>query len=313
MNGSHGPIDSMYTKMVLIANLYYKDKLSQQEIAQKLQLSRPWVSKLLARAEEVGIVKIEVRSPYTGSTALSAALTEKYALEHACVVERDADGDALARTAADYFLSILRSRDVVGVGWGTSVSRLIAHVPQDDFPQVQVVPLAGSFGNSISHFPNYSAMRLSETLRASARVLHTPALCVSQEEYNTLMANDTTCEVLHMAEHADILLLGIGALADSISPQYGAFGPEDIRTLKEKHVIGDVALQYFDAQGKPADIEAASRLIKADIFHASANARVSLGIAEGLHKVRTIDAALRLKLVNVLFTGEATALALLSL
>ena len=43
----------MLDKMVLVANLYYRSKLSQQDIAQKLNISRPWVSKLLSRAEEL--------------------------------------------------------------------------------------------------------------------------------------------------------------------------------------------------------------------------------------------------------------------
>ena len=60
--------DSMLDKMTLIATLYYKDKLSQQEIAKKLHISRPWVSKLLSRAEELGIVKIEIESPISGNS-----------------------------------------------------------------------------------------------------------------------------------------------------------------------------------------------------------------------------------------------------
>ena len=48
--------DNMLDKIVLVATLYYKNKLSQQEIAKKLSISRPWVSKLLSRAEDLGIV-----------------------------------------------------------------------------------------------------------------------------------------------------------------------------------------------------------------------------------------------------------------
>lgn len=55
--------DTMLDKIVLVANLYYKNKLSQQEIAKKLNISRPWVSKLLSRAEDLGIVKIGSTPP----------------------------------------------------------------------------------------------------------------------------------------------------------------------------------------------------------------------------------------------------------
>ena len=306
--------DPMFPKMLLAANLYYKEKLSQQEIAQQLNISRPWVSKLLKRAEEAGIVRIEILSPYTGHTELEQALCEKYALKRCAIAQgKDPDLARCAQSAAEYFLSVLRAEDTVGVGWGTSVSRLIGHVEPRSFPNVRIVPLAGSFGNTISHFPNFSAMRLSEILGGEACVLHTPALCASAEEYALLISNEATRTALYRAEHADILLLGIGAFADSVSPQYGVFGEADIQALRDQQAIGDVALQYLDSKGSPIDIEATRRLIKADIFKASANARVSLGIAAGLQKAHTIDAALKLKLVNALFTNEETALALLGL
>lgn len=306
--------DPMFPKMLLAANLYYKEKLSQQEIAQQLNISRPWVSKLLKRAEEAGIVRIEILSPYTGHTELEQALCEKYDLKHCAIAQgKDPALDRSAQAAADFFLSVLRTEDTVGVGWGTSVSRLIDHVEPRTFPNVRIVPLAGSFGNTISHFPNFSAMRLSEILGGEACVLHTPALCASEEEYALLTNNEATRTALYRAEHADILLLGIGAFADSVSPQYGVFGEADIQALRDQQAIGDVALQYLNSKGQPIDIEATRRLIKADIFKSSANARISIGIAAGLQKAHTIDAALKLQLVNALFTNEETALALLGL
>ena len=79
--------DSMFHRMVLISNLYYKEKLSQQQIAKKLNISRPWVSKLLARAEELGIVKIEVLSPFTNNTAMENALIKKYNMKYVGVIQ----------------------------------------------------------------------------------------------------------------------------------------------------------------------------------------------------------------------------------
>ena len=79
--------DAMLDRITLIATLYYKDKLSQQEIAKKLNISRPWVSKLLTRAEELGIVKIEIESPILGNTQLEQQLCDKYQLEYASVID----------------------------------------------------------------------------------------------------------------------------------------------------------------------------------------------------------------------------------
>ena len=50
--------DTMTDRIILVATLYYKEKLSQQEIAKRLGVSRPWISKLLKKAEDLGLVKI---------------------------------------------------------------------------------------------------------------------------------------------------------------------------------------------------------------------------------------------------------------
>lgn len=304
--------DSMIDKIVLIANLYYKSKLSQQEIAKKLNISRPWVSKLLARAEELEIVKIEVTAPFTNNSELEHALMEKYGIQHVSAVKTDDTAkDYVALAAANYFISHLKPKDVIGVGWGNAVSRFVSELHPIHSPDAQIVPLAGSFGNTFDILPNYNTIQLAETIGGTANVLHTPATCSSLEEYETLMNNEHTRSLIHMAEHADILLVGIGVFETSIMPKYGILNPDEIAALKKKHAIGDVGLQYLDVQGNPVDIDATRRMIKADIFKASKNSRITLGIAEGLNKIDIIHVALSLKLINAFFTDEQTAIALL--
>ncbi len=301
--------DSMFHRMVLISNLYYKEKLSQQQIAKKLNISRPWVSKLLARAEELGIVKIEVLSPFTNNTAMENALIKKYNMKYVGVIQ---SSENVAFAAANYFISELRTKDVVGVGWGKSVSNLIEKTPSVYFPEVQLIPLSGSFGNTLNVLPNYNTIQLAEKINGIAKVFHTPLVC-SKEEYHTLMSNKRTQQFIQLAEHANILLLGIGVFETSIVPQYGILEPHEIEELKQKNALGDVGLKYFDKQGNVVETEKTKMLIKADIVKASKNARTVIGIAQGLNKVNIIDVALSLNLFHAFFTDEKTASALLSI
>ena len=301
--------DSMFHRMVLISNLYYKEKLSQQQIAKKLNISRPWVSKLLARAEELGIVKIEVLSPFTNNTAMENALIKKYNMKYVGVIQ---SSENVAFAAANYFISELRTKDVVGVGWGKSVSNLIEKTPSVYFPEVQLIPLSGSFGNTLNVLPNYNTIQLAEKINGIAKVFHTPLVC-SKEEYHTLMSNKRTQQFIQLAEHANILLLGIGVFETSIVPQYGILEPHEIEEIKKKNALGDVGLKYFDKQGNVVETEKTKMLIKADIVKASKNARTVIGIAQGLNKVNIIDVALSLNLFHAFFTDEKTASALLSI
>jgi len=69
--------------------------LNQAQIATRLDVSRPGVSRLLQEARDAGIVKIQIVDPNANGTRLEAALREKFGLKHAVVVPSDTnDADA---------------------------------------------------------------------------------------------------------------------------------------------------------------------------------------------------------------------------
>ena len=49
---------------VEVARLYYQSDYSQQEIANKLNISRPTISRLLKYAKEKGFVQISIADPF---------------------------------------------------------------------------------------------------------------------------------------------------------------------------------------------------------------------------------------------------------
>ena len=68
------------TLLAAVAELYYKDGLTQDAIAKRLGLSRATIVNYLRQGREKGIVDIQIKgSAYTGSE-LSQELREKYGL-----------------------------------------------------------------------------------------------------------------------------------------------------------------------------------------------------------------------------------------
>jgi len=75
--------------MAKVADLYYLRDLTQQEIAERLGISRPMVSRLLQRSRAEGIVRIEVIPPNGVHHDLERELEERFALREAIVTQVD--------------------------------------------------------------------------------------------------------------------------------------------------------------------------------------------------------------------------------
>ena len=67
-----------------IAEAYYVDELTQQQIADRFGLSRPKVSRLLKKAREARIVNITLVPPSGDVAALERALEQAYATQGSC-------------------------------------------------------------------------------------------------------------------------------------------------------------------------------------------------------------------------------------
>lgn len=64
--------------LIKAAELYYRDGLSQQEIAQKLHTSRTSISRALIQARNEGYVQIRIQYPEQSNLGLERELEEKY-------------------------------------------------------------------------------------------------------------------------------------------------------------------------------------------------------------------------------------------
>src|SRR5262245_38181613 len=105
---------------------YYKDELTQDEIAQRLPVSRASVGRLLDRARKVDLVSINLNAEYLDAFELSGELRRTFGLAEALVVpdheKEPADHHMLnARIGlggAQFMSTHLRPAATPGVGVG---------------------------------------------------------------------------------------------------------------------------------------------------------------------------------------------------
>ena len=132
--------------MVTAAVMYYQAHRSQAQIAQHLGVSRPTVSRLLAQARQLGIVRIEIVPP-TADPGLGKDLQERLGLRGIHIAAGLADPDdpapVLAGRLNDALAGVgLHPGDVLVVGWGRAIYSL-GRYELAPLPGVVVVPALG--------------------------------------------------------------------------------------------------------------------------------------------------------------------------
>jgi transcriptional regulator with XRE-family HTH domain len=117
--------------LIKLARLYYEENLTQDEIAERLRLSRQKVQRLLRRALKDGIVQITIR-PITGIFSdLEKGLEKRYGLREALVVETTAYDyePTVARDvgagAAEYLTRVLQPHDRIVISWGGTLLPMV--------------------------------------------------------------------------------------------------------------------------------------------------------------------------------------------
>lgn len=304
-------------KLVEICRLYYEKGLTQAQIARKLKLSRPSISKHLAEARKRGIVKIEIRSPLDSDEDLLDKLARLFSLQGGLIIPSGAKNENLisrliVSQATVYLEKLLPTIKKIGIGWGSTVGNLLDELkPQSirDNEDRVVCPIIGNAPNAIRWLQTNELARIfAQKTNYTPYYLHAPAF-PSSESNKQLFTN--TIEYQKISEiwaNLDTVLMGIGTYP-SVPDQATAvrFG----RALKEKKAVGVIATYYYDYDGNiiesPNDI-----VIRIPLEHFKHAQRV-IAICGGMQKLTAIRGALMTGLITHLVTDEITARELIRL
>jgi lsr operon transcriptional repressor len=301
---------------------YYKDELTQEEIAKRLSVSRASVGRLLDRARRVGLVTIHLNTEYLNAFELSAELRQVFGLSEALVVpdheKEPADHHALnARIGlggAQFISTHLRPGGTLGVGWGETVSRVIAATNFGAVGPVHMVTLTGGVDGYLPTI--LSSKGESSTADAdltTAAVIPAPTFASSASLAAALRREPTIQQVLKQACSVDQAIVGVGTpTTDATIVQLGFLSADDVRMLRERDVVGDILGQFFDADGKVVDLPIHDRRIGIQLSDLRGIPKV-VGVAGGLHKVDAILGALHGGFLDILVTNEIAAIRLLEL
>lgn len=308
--------------LIKAAELYYRDGLSQQEIAQKLHTSRTSISRALIQARNEGYVQIRIQYPEQSNLGLERELEEKYGLTEALIAvpayDQSSDQE-VAFQAVDYTLRVLKKNMVLGMTWGRAMHGFVEQLAQDErlrslsFRNVKIVPFLGTPGVTqldsweATTYSNTLATKVGNLLHCASYNLSAPMYVDGEKEKELIEGIDEISKVLHMAETADMALIGIGSMQkDSSIIKAGIRTEEEYKELIQKGAVGEVVGRIYDKNGQTVDEDLQRKMIGISLDKI-AKIPVRVGISYGKDKIEAIKGAIAGGLVNVLVTDVPTA------
>lgn len=301
-------LDGEHTRLLTrAALLYYRDGLTQAEVAGRLGVSRPTAGRLLSRAREAGVVRIEIDSPLRSATELEVAIEKMFGLREAVVIESESRSE-LGRAGAELLGRRLASGSVVGVGWSRTVRETADSFRPRGIDGVTIVQLDGAWtsGEYRTHADHILAT-LASRLSGTSVALPAPLYVDQPATARRLMSDTSIRTALDLADRADICVFGIGDLSTSTTLVLGGFVDErQVSDLAAAGAVGDVCGRFFDDSGTPIGGQLADRTISLPLPRLR-QCPLRIAVAGGPTKVDAIRAALRGNLANALVTDAATA------
>ncbi|ROO31163.1 DNA-binding protein [Salinisphaera japonica YTM-1] len=304
-----------------LAKLYHIDGWTQEALAQRFDVSRVKIGRLLKRAVSEGIVEICVRlsHPPDRTAALEQALIARFGIKRAIISvdHRDAERqrELLAGLVARYLDQRLGDTSVVAVGMGRNVSAVPRQVVARQHRHCTFVcAIGGSYRGGEAMNADQTCRRFAERFGGESVTLYAPAIVANRDTRDALMANDTVRQSLTRAQQADMALVGVGdILEDSNMVRMGWFTQEEINAVRRLGVVGDImGYDFIDMDGALADTPLVGRVIGLTIEHLRHIPDV-IATASEPTKVGGILGALRTGTIDTLATTESIAETVLGL
>ena len=304
-----------------ISSLYYSKGFSQQEISERLKISRPRISRLLKKARELGIVQIIVNIPDDHHVDLETKLEKKFNLREVIIVETSVSEsihendikNSLGFAASKYLERTISDGDIIGMSWGTTLKSMIENVSYISTNDVHVVQTLGGVGpaDARDHAMDISR-RLSIQLDARLTLLQIPGIVSSPEIKKILLTDHRLQANFELFSKINKVFVGIGSLKTNpiLNRENKEIPNAILKDILHSKAVGDIGLNFYDINGMEVDTGFKDLFIGMTLEDFKHVDNV-VGVAGGVAKFEAILGAVTGGFLDVLITDHATAVKLL--
>lgn len=292
--------------------LHYIAGLTQAEVAVRLGVPNVKAHRMIARAAQNGAVKVTIIGDVVECAALENALCARFDLASCEVVpdlhELDVPLMALGAAGAAFLEREieLSSRGVIGIGNGRTLAASVSGMTPLAGSGVRFVSLLGGLTRNYAANPFDVMHRLAEKTEAESYAMPAPFFANKPEDRAVILAQPGVQEVRALAENADLMIVGIGAVYEGAHLVASRIvSPEDMEEVVARGGVGEMLGHFFDARGKPVETSLTGRVLSLPLN--ALRGRRIVAIAGGFDKVEAIQAVLRSGLLAGLIIDEKTA------
>lgn len=298
-----------------IAKMYYDENFTQGQIAKELDIYRTTIGRMLKKAREKGIVKIEIQSTLDKQFDLEEKIANHFGLKEVIIApSHSGQGmldlqSAIGSASSKLLDRIIKDEDVVGLAWGTTLGHMVNQMTELKPKNINCVPLVGGPGGmSVDFHVNAIVYKLAQAFNGHPHFIDAAAIYKSSETTKEIIDSEFMKKVIDLWDELTVAIVGIGAPFSSSNMVWSGFlGDEEKDELKQNNAIGDICSRFFTSEGKLIDSPIAERTIAIQLDKLK-GLRYSIGVAHSVDKVDSIIGAIKGKYINTLLTNEETAL-----
>ncbi|MBV9488484.1 MAG: sugar-binding transcriptional regulator [Verrucomicrobia bacterium] len=298
--------------------LYYVAGNTQHEIAEKLQISRPTVQRLVALAVERGLVTVRLKHKVATCLELAVALRQRYGLVMCDVVPVNADSaDQVLRKIAVAGAQAMESYvneaqpQIIALSLGQTLKMVVNELNVIARPQHRLVSLIGTIARDGSTSPYDAAVQAAEKIAGKCFLLPAPLLADSAAERNQWCQHRLYKIVEELSTQADVTFVGIGDMGVGCPLHRDGFlTQEEVMELVEAGAVGETSAWAFNRTGEPVHTSIQQRVTSIQLRRPSP--KPVIACAGGERRARAVLGALRGQWINGLVTDETCARAILS-
>jgi DNA-binding transcriptional regulator LsrR (DeoR family) len=297
--------------------MHFQEGITQAEIARLTGLSHAKVNRLIKQGREMGMVEIQIRSPFQSLFDLETRFKQATGLDTVRVTPSASSNpetilNQVGAAAASLLVETIRDGDTICITGGKGLGALVDSLAPARSYDVEIVPATGLVQGKHYTDVNHVATQMAERLGGRALMIHAPLFAESVKEKKMLMATKSVTDAFDRARKARIAIVGIGSILTGDSSYYDLHptSGDDREAIKKAGAAGELLAHLIDGNGQLCKYERNARLVAMSPGELDA-IPITIGVAAGQNKVEPICAALRGKHLKALVVDEATALAVL--